>query len=236
MKNPNLLICLVFVCLSAANSLGQDSSGDTDAVMLGSPTYNMPQSVIDAEIDGVVQVGIRVDKSGKPEKVVVISGPSWPCGVTPVKELQELGTTITDAMMKVRFTPAAKDGKPITQDISLKITLKNPKLVPQPAGIDPMTGKPMPKMVQGGVINGKAAFLAKPSYPAEAQSSRASGAVEIQILIDETGKVLRAGAVSGSTLLQIAARDAACNSKFSPTLLSGNPVRVSGIMTYNFKP
>jgi TonB family protein len=86
------------------------------------------------------------------------------------------------------------------------------------------------------VVNGKATSLALPEYPAAARSTRASGAVNVQILIGEDGKVITAQAISGLPVLQFAARDAACRSKFSPTTLAGQPVKVSGVLVYNFAP
>ena len=91
--------------------------------------------------------------------------------------------------------------------------------------------------IQGGVLNGRAIFLETPSYPAAARSDRASGSVEVQVTIDETGKVISAKAVNvGGThwALVNAAENAARNSRFSPTLLSGVPVKVIGIIIYNF--
>jgi len=94
----------------------------------------------------------------------------------------------------------------------------------------------LPKMISGGVLNGKAFELPKPSYPAAARAVRASGAVSVQVLIDEKGEVFLAKAVSGHPLLRSASTIAACESRFAPTRLAGNPVKVSGIITYNFVP
>jgi protein TonB len=55
-------------------------------------------------------------------------------------------------------------------------------------------------------------------------------------LIDEKGNVLSATAISGHPLLRAAAVEAARGAKFSPTLLSGQPVKVSGVISYNFTP
>jgi TonB family protein len=88
--------------------------------------------------------------------------------------------------------------------------------------------------VSGGVLNGKAISLVKPVYPAAAKAVRASGTVSVQVLIDEEGTVVTANAVSGHPLLRAASEQAARSSKFSPTTLSGQPVKVSGIIVYNF--
>jgi protein TonB len=103
---------------------------------------------------------------------------------------------------------------------------------PPPAPIK----KAPPKTISGGVLNGKAVSLPKPAYPAAARAVRASGAVQVQVLIDEEGRVVSASAAGGHPLLQAAAVAAARQARFSPTLLSGQPVKVSGIITYNFVP
>lgn len=94
---------------------------------------------------------------------------------------------------------------------------------------------PVPKKpISGGVLNGKARSLPKPPYPPAARAVRASGAVSVQVVIDEAGNVISASAVSGHPLLRQAAAQAARGAKFSPTMLSGQPVKVQGVITYNF--
>jgi len=90
------------------------------------------------------------------------------------------------------------------------------------------------KSISGGVLNGKALSLPKPAYPAAARAVNASGTVNVQIVIDEQGNIVSATAVSGHPLLRQAAEQSAIGAKFSPTLLSGQPVRVSGVLVYNF--
>lgn len=92
------------------------------------------------------------------------------------------------------------------------------------------------KQISGGVLNGKATSLPKPPYPPAARAVRAAGAVTVQVLIDESGNVVSASAVSGHPLLRAAAVQAARGARFSPTQLSGQPVKVSGVITYNFVP
>lgn len=96
--------------------------------------------------------------------------------------------------------------------------------------------KPVPKQISGGVLNGKAKSLPTPVYPSAARSMRIAGKVTVQVLIDESGDVVSASAASGHPLLKAAAVAAARRAKFSPTLLTGQPVKVSGVITYNFTP
>jgi protein TonB len=99
----------------------------------------------------------------------------------------------------------------------------------------PPPPKPTPRApISGGVLNGKAVRLVQPQYPPIARSAHASGQVSVQITIDENGNVISAHAVSGHPLLQAAAVGAARASKFTPTKLSGQPVKVSGVIIYNF--
>jgi protein TonB len=77
--------------------------------------------------------------------------------------------------------------------------------------------------------------LPKPAYPPIAKSAHAAGTVVVQVTIDETGKVISAKAVSGHPLLQQAAVQAAYQARFSPTQLSGQPVKVTGQINYNFQ-
>lgn len=99
--------------------------------------------------------------------------------------------------------------------------------------------KPTPKkdVIQSlGVINGKATFLAKPPYPAAAKAMNITGAVNVQVMIDEKGNVVSASIVSGHPLLRAGAENAARQSKFTPTYLSNQAVKVTGVIVYQFKP
>jgi protein TonB len=100
----------------------------------------------------------------------------------------------------------------------------------------PEAPKPTPPRapISGGVLNGKAISLPKPPYPQIARAAHASGTVVVQVLIDENGSVVSAHAVSGHPLLQAVAVQAARQARFSPTKLSGQPVKVTGVIQYNF--
>ena len=88
--------------------------------------------------------------------------------------------------------------------------------------------------VSAGVLNSKAVSLPKPEYPSTAKTVGAQGKVVVELTIDETGKVTKARAVSGHPLLQKAAVAAALQARFSPTLLSGEPVSITGTISYSF--
>ena len=73
-----------------------------------------------------------------------------------------------------------------------------------------------------------------PPYPPAAKAVNASGAVNVQVTIDETGKVVSAKAITGHPLLRDAAERAARSARFSPTYLSKVAVKVNGLIVYNF--
>jgi protein TonB len=102
-----------------------------------------------------------------------------------------------------------------------------PKPTPEP------TPKPIQK-ISSGVLPGMAIKKPAPPYPPIAKAARASGAVVIQVLISEDGRVEQAEVLSGHPLLRDSALQAAKQWVFRPTTLSGVPVKVQGALTFNF--
>jgi protein TonB len=84
------------------------------------------------------------------------------------------------------------------------------------------------------VITSKVLSKPVPPYPRIAVLSRTQGPVNVEILIDESGHVVSARAVDGPAMLRAAAEQAARQARFTPTTLGGRPVKVSGVITYNF--
>jgi len=141
-------------------------------------------------------------------------------GVTTV-----LGTSDSNAQVAMPSGPGA--GTVVSAPSKVNIADEPPP---------PEAPKPTPPRapISGGVLNGKAISLPKPAYPPIAKAAHASGTVVVQVLIDENGNVVSAKAVSGHPLLQAVAVGAARQAKFSPTKLSGQPVKVTGVIQYNF--
>jgi TonB family protein len=145
-----------------------------------------------------------------PPNAIIGSGVSDPRGSGPIGPPSRIGDD-----------PAASGSaaNPIREELPPPPVIKKPK---------------PPTVVSLGAVNGRAIDLPKPPYPAIAKPVGASGAVTVEILLDETGKVISAHAVSGHPLLRAAAVKAAYQARFSPTLLSKQPVKASGIITYQF--
>lgn len=100
--------------------------------------------------------------------------------------------------------------------------------------IEDTTGPEKP--IDGGVLNSKALDLPKPKYPEEARKAKIVGRVTVKILIDEKGDIVSAEAVDGPEILRASALEAAKKARFTLTLIGTRPVKVSGVLTYDFAP
>jgi protein TonB len=84
------------------------------------------------------------------------------------------------------------------------------------------------------VLPGKALKRVEPKYPKEARKARLEGQVKVAIVVDQKGRVIKADALTGDPILQDAAVKAAFKWRFEPTLLYGQPVKVTGTISFNF--
>ena len=89
--------------------------------------------------------------------------------------------------------------------------------------------------VDASTIKGKVVSLAIPAYPLLARNTKSEGTVKVLVTIDETGAVVAARALSGPALLREPAEAAARASRFTPPIVSGSPVKVTGVIAYNFQ-
>jgi TonB family protein len=110
----------------------------------------------------------------------------------------------------------------------------NPKVVLDSEPPPSAAPKPILRPVSGGVLNGAAIYLPAPTYPETAKRMRTSGLVTVEVVIDENGKVISATAENGPATLRESAIQAALRARFSPTKLSGQPVKVFGTISYKF--
>lgn len=132
----------------------------------------------------------------------------------------------------------ARCGKRVTAPAAVPVAAPSadePPPPPRPHGAC-SAKRPVVFSVYGGVLNGKAFSKPAPVYPQAAKTARVSGTVVVQVGVEEDGCVSTAQAVSGPSLLRAAAEEAARQARFAPTMLSGDPVRVTGVITYNFAP
>ena len=114
-----------------------------------------------------------------------------------------------------------------TGNTPVQIDIPPPPPPPNPTPV-------IPRVIKiSTVLNSRALSLPKPNYPPMARQIRLQGTVTVQVLIDEKGQVVSVKG-SGHPLLVAEAEKAARQARFSPTMISEMPVKVSGMITYNF--
>ncbi|HEX5084135.1 MAG TPA: energy transducer TonB [Blastocatellia bacterium] len=122
------------------------------------------------------------------------------------------------------------------------ITLSNYPLSP-PANFSGPTGlEPPPPFPQEFEEVSESALLSRvinrvnPVYSANARKLNATGTVKVEVTISEVGIVIDARAISGHLALRSAAVEAARKWVFKPAILKDTPVKMKGVLTFNFGP
>jgi len=125
------------------------------------------------------------------------------------------------------------DGSPGLLPVSPSAITPPPRPAARPAADQPRENRPV--RLSGMVLQGKAIERKIPEYPVPAKQIRLEGTVVVEVVISPDGRVEAAHAISGHPLFVKAATDAAWGWRFQPTLLSGTPVSVTGVITFVFK-
>jgi protein TonB len=156
----------------------------------------------------------------------------------PEKIPEEIGTTASDQpAVTGAVVQSTRNADPSTSgDNQGACTSCQPSAPPVVEAQPTPTPVPHPitQTVSSVVLVSKVVSLPQPAYPQIAKQARIQGPVNVQILIDENGRVISAHAVNGSAMLTRAAEDAARRARFTPTVLNNQPVKVQGVITYNF--
>jgi Flp pilus assembly protein TadD len=84
------------------------------------------------------------------------------------------------------------------------------------------------------VLRKAAIALPEPQYPPDAELARASGPVQVELIIDQNGVVTTARATSGNPMLFDAATSAASKARFLMSAFSDRPTGAYSVLTYNF--
>lgn len=105
---------------------------------------------------------------------------------------------------------------------------------PQPTTATAPTGRADNSPVSVGSLVGKAKSRAQPTYPQLARTARVTGSVTVFLIVNEKGEVESVIRADGPQQLQQAATEAARRWKFNPTVIDGQPVRVTGYLSFNF--
>ena len=234
-----LIILLTLIAGTAYAVAGQNA----EAKVAAAQKFVMPDGAEAAGVGGIVVVAASVDETGTVKRATVVAGPSWPCGAKPGKHIDRVLDAVRANVLATKFVPETKNGVAYDAELLLTFALGEDyrNAVKEPEFAAALKAGKSPSMMDVGSIFGRnpavrALSLPKPAYPAKARAARASGAVPVRVVINEAGTVAWAGAIGGHPLLQNAARESGCAAKFEPTTVDGRPVRVTGIVLYNFVP
>jgi TonB family protein len=85
-----------------------------------------------------------------------------------------------------------------------------------------------------GPLASKAKQKVSPTYPSIARAARVTGVVTVFLVVNEKGEVETVQRLEGPLQLQQAAAEAARRWRFNPTVIDGQPVRVTGYLNFNF--
>jgi len=88
---------------------------------------------------------------------------------------------------------------------------------------------------EGDVVAAKLIKRVPPVYPRDAIRQHSSGSVELEIVVDEDGRVEQLKFVKGNALFKDVAIDSVRQWRYSPILIGGKAVAVLSTVTVNFK-
>ena len=255
---PRIFVITAAIMTFAASTFAQNMprtvyGGILNGKALSMPMPEYPEAALNAGVSGMIGVNIIIDEIGSVTEAQAdlddlqqrfdVDGTK----LDPLPADPMLRDAAEKAASKAKFAPTLLSGQPIRVKGKIVYNFVAGDKIAEAAAPPPMARSASMAAsatltrqtsggISGGVLNGKATSLPSPEYPAAARAVRAEGAVAVQIMIDETGTVISAAAVSGHPLLRAASEAAARAAKFSPTHLNGEGVKVQGVLTYNFVP
>lgn len=220
-----LLLLILSGALAAAS---QTPVEDVPVRVLDSPEFVMSPAAVAAGLDGKLPIALSIGSDGRASDVRVYGTPMWPCGSRrPESEIDEVLKSVKRHVSGLKFSPEIKNGKAksVSAEIVLALTdrfkgaANAPQRLFQP---DPQT----PGLIDVVRVERFGEKLQKPAL------ATSRGVIEIQVLVDETGKVVLAGLYKGSITLLPDARDAACGSTFRPATVKGKAYPMTGLLMY----
>ena len=228
MRLRNLTFAVALCAALAGFALAQDTVKTINggvlngkAVSLPKPAY--PVAAKTAKVEGAVKVEIIIDEDGNVESSAAMNETPEDASPEVADGWAALRSAAETAAMESKFSPTLLSGQPVKVKGVIVYNF-----------VASSASATWSKAIDGGILNSRASELPKAEYSAAALAVRASGVVAVNVLIDEAGNIIQATAVSGHPLLRSSAVAAAQQAKFAPTRLNGQPVKVSGTLTYAF--
>ncbi|SRR6266566_1310803 len=200
------------------------------------PAAHPPQETRPQQVRRSAPSNAPVDRTARvQERTIAIAPPDDPRRVPDAVGTQ--GPTVPPVTDNFRISNRNVNPPtvaPASPNACIACNSERPRVIVEDKPPEPRPIKPPTERVTSRVLASKAISLPQPPYPIMAKQIHLQGAVNIQILVDEQGKVIAAQVVNGNAMLAGAAKDAAMRARFTPTVLNGQPVKVQGVITYNF--
>jgi TonB family protein len=178
--------------------------------------------------------------SDLPERLRAPEGPSSTVAKKRIANLPTIKMDSAWIIAPLRYLgPMFASLPPVTDGPSLA---EEPPGPPPPPSMPSTTAPPSTPSTQDieqipeSVSQSRAITKVIPVYPPTAKKMKATGTVEVEIMISEAGLVIEATAISGHLALRSAAVEAARKWVFKPAILNGAPVRVKSVLTFVFAP
>ena len=226
-----LLLTFSFVVLCATSGFAQKKSCDLKLEVFQNQANSTGEKVKIGDAEAVTQVLRNILRNNVKNKAKLVEGMPY------FADLEEEVYTLAVSKKGYKTTvkrinldcSAAKDKTFVAQDVWLWSGSSKERVHFIDSDYNPEFFKKM-------MIVDLAKELQTPQYPNAARAVRASGAVAVEVTIDEKGDVLSAERVSGHPLLALSAVNTAKKAKFIPSVSKGLPVKVKGIIVYIFVP
>ena len=164
-------------------------------------------------------------------------GPPGSKAGVPAAPVTEPSKQRTDAEAEpVANKPAPTQAPDVVSAPPVNVAEKPPPLPPTSAeGTARKEEVKLPVLrISEEVLRKAAIALPEPHYPADAELARASGPVQVELIIDQNGVVTTARATSGNPMLFDAATSAASKARFLMSAFSDRPTGAYSVLTYNF--
>lgn len=190
------------------------------------PNAIYPTQARDQKIEGEIVATLLVSDTGDVKNVQIFKG-------DPL-----LAKSAEDAVSKWKFKPVIRGDKAIAVLATAKFefTLSDSSQVTNGVAAELGTAREFPRRVRvsSGVAAGLLLEKVRPVYPSVALQAGIQGAVVLEGLISEEGKVTDLHVVSGPKELAPAAIEAVQQWRYKPYLFMGNPVEVGTQFQVNF--
>ena len=226
-----LIYSVMFLFLWPVSAEAQ--TNETEAKAGDWPDFKLSAEAVAAGVDGKIQIGLTISAEGKASNIKLYGGPMWPCGIKDQPDaVEDVRKAVRQYLSVAKFQPATKNGKPKASDVQITFLLSDLfKNAANAKQIEENLQKDIyPPLVEVGNIDRFALQISKQlSRLGNSPSYRLS---EVQILVDESGRVVSAGGFRIDPTYLSEARRLACSATFKPIVFRQRTIRMSGILTF----